>query len=582
MVLAGALLVGAVQGAMASSPLNYTVTTSLTTRATGLGPNHDQYCDIVYDLYVPNSASPKHRVPSVLTTNGFGGSKNDQSGFAGMLASHGYVVISYSGLGFGGSSCAIAVDSPEWDGRAASHMVDLLAARNDVIKDGPNDPRVGTWGGSYGGGFQFALASQDSRVDAMIPIITWNDLAYSLIPNNDSKFFNYAASPPGVEKVEWSSLFFADGNAQVALNAGKSGWISGNPPNPQCPGFIPQVCLINTESLAVGYGTADTTAFLRHASAEYEFFQNPAVKRFPPTMLVQGETDSLFNIQDAVANYHGFKAHHAPVKLVLQLGGHSGPGAAGEVNHTDISKGYEDQLWLNWFDHYLKKLPVSTGPEVEYFRDWVPYDPTGSAQAAYGSAPAWPVGSARSLYLSSDGTLASSTAGIKAGAVSFFNPPNGSPSSYSETSGQQTSSPFSGIAPSDPPNTFAAFSTPALTSDVISVGIPSVTFRIQGLNPVSPDPSTEIVLFGKIYDVAPDGSVNLVHRLVAPIRIADTFNPVHLNLPGVVHKYAAGHRIELVLATTDQAYVGARTPNQYTITIDPADPFVLSLPVSSS
>ena len=46
------------------------------------------------------------------------------------------------------------------------------------------DPRVGTIGGSYGGGFQFAVAGIDARVDALVPMITWNDLSYSLGPNN--------------------------------------------------------------------------------------------------------------------------------------------------------------------------------------------------------------------------------------------------------------------------------------------------------------------------------------------------------------------------------------------------------------
>src|SRR5439155_920964 len=241
----------------------------------------DQYCDVLYDLYVPNSASPSSPVPAILTTNGFGGSKDDQASEADLFARNGYLVLSYSGLGFGGSSCAIEIDSPEWDGRAASHMVDLIAARDDVIEDGPNDPRVGTWGGSYGGGFQFALASVDSRVDAMIPLITWNDLSYSLGPNNDARNFIYTNSPPGASKYEWSELFFADGNAQPALNPGTSGWTSGQPPDAACPGFDPEVCVINTESLAAGYLTADTIAFLRHASAQYEFFSNPNVTRSP-------------------------------------------------------------------------------------------------------------------------------------------------------------------------------------------------------------------------------------------------------------------------------------------------------------
>src|SRR2546422_8655165 len=145
------LRTAAPQGAAADSTPPYTKTSDQTTRATGLGPNRDQYCDVLYDLYVPNSASPSSPVPAILTTNGFGGSKDDQASEADLFARNGYLVLSYSGLGFGGSSCAIGIDSPEWDGRAASHMVDLIAVRDDVIKDGPNYPRGGPWGGADGG-----------------------------------------------------------------------------------------------------------------------------------------------------------------------------------------------------------------------------------------------------------------------------------------------------------------------------------------------------------------------------------------------------------------------------------------------
>src|SRR2546429_4850853 len=180
--LVAGLLAAAPPGAAADSTPPYTKISDQTTRATGLGPNRDQYCDVLYDLYVPNSASPSSPVPAILTTNGFGGSKDDQASEADLFACNGYLVLSYSGLGFGGSSCAIEIDSPEWDGRAASHMVDLIAARNDVIKDGPNDPRVGTWGGSYGGGVPVCFAAVDLWMDARIPPITCNNLCHSLWP----------------------------------------------------------------------------------------------------------------------------------------------------------------------------------------------------------------------------------------------------------------------------------------------------------------------------------------------------------------------------------------------------------------
>jgi ABC-2 type transport system ATP-binding protein len=83
-------------------------------------------CDIVGDLYTPTAATSTSRVPAILTTNGFGGSKDDQAGLGRYFASHGYVVLSYSGLGFGGSGCKITLDDPDLDGAAASDLVGYL------------------------------------------------------------------------------------------------------------------------------------------------------------------------------------------------------------------------------------------------------------------------------------------------------------------------------------------------------------------------------------------------------------------------------------------------------------------------
>ena len=68
-------------------------------------------------------------------------------------------------------------------------------------------------GGSYGGQIQYAVAMQDKRVDALIPIITWNDLSYSLAPNNTDLARGVTYRTPGVAKKEWVDLFFGVGIA---------------------------------------------------------------------------------------------------------------------------------------------------------------------------------------------------------------------------------------------------------------------------------------------------------------------------------------------------------------------------------
>ena len=255
-----------------------------------VGPANEQNCRIDADLYLPDGASASHKVPAVLTTNGFGGSKADgnQAAIGKGFATQGYAVISYSGLGFGNTNCKITMDDPDWDGKAGKGMVDVLAGTRPYTTEGSStphllksiamekagDPKVGMIGGSYGGQIQYAVAEQDPRIDTIIPIITWNDLTYSLAPGN-------------VAKKEWVDLFFGDGIVSGVQTANQ---------DPEtlrvCPNFVDQACVgaiaLNTQ----GYPDAGTTALAKHASvASY-------VKRIKiPTLLVQGQKDTSLQPQ---------------------------------------------------------------------------------------------------------------------------------------------------------------------------------------------------------------------------------------------------------------------------------------------
>ena len=136
------------------------------------------------------------------------------------------MVLAYTGLGFPDSGCKITLDDPDYDGKAGKQMVDVLAGTRSYTENGaskrlhvvaqesPGDPRVGMIGGSYGGQIQYAVAEQDKRVDALIPIITWNDLSYSLAPNNTDLARGVTYRTPGVGKREWVDLFFGVGLVQ--------------------------------------------------------------------------------------------------------------------------------------------------------------------------------------------------------------------------------------------------------------------------------------------------------------------------------------------------------------------------------
>jgi len=535
------------------------------------GPGQSTSCSIVGELFVPTSASRSEPDPAILTTNGFGGSYTDQVPLAEFFVQKGFVVLAYSGLGFGGSGCNIELDSPTWDGEAASQLVSFLGEQKEVLTDGPDDAEVGMIGGSYGGEIQFATASIDPRIRAIVPVITWNDLAYSLAPNNATPAagLDWENVAPGVLKWEWTTLFFADGMSEPFQNPTDAPF----PPS-SCPGFDPSVCTSYIESATAGYPTPDVVSLLESDSVA-SYYRKIRI----PVMLMQGEDDTLFNIDEAVANYRLFKSEGDPVKLVIQSWGHSdSTPAPGEISYTSTDQGYETQLMLDWFDRYLKNEKVSTGPAVEYFRPWVKYNPDGSAEKAYGTAASWPVGSDQDFYLSSDQALVTDPGAVSSGSQTFVNPPDGQPGSYSETSGVQDTSPFSSVPPTDPTGTYASFETPVLAKTVDSVGIPQLTFDLEATDASSVNPLAEATIYAKIYDVSPSGSVTLVNRVVSPSRFTSN-GKVTVTLPAVVHQYPAGDRIELVIAATDQAYFGARVADTLTVSFGGRNSGVLKLPV---
>lgn len=565
-----------------------------------------QTCTIDADLYKPHSASAAGRVPAILTTNGFGGSKTDQAGLGRAFAQRGYAVLSYTGLGFPDSGCKIALDDPGVDGTAATSLVTFLGGGGSAAYDsatvsgttgGPgtlrvdfsvlddvatHDPRVGMIGGSYGGQIQFATAAVDPRVDTLVPLITWNDLRYSLAPNNTSltQGVTYAGSSPGTEKLGWTDLFFG-----VGIADGVQGATIDPARNVGCPNFVVEACTAKATLDTLGYPTADTFALTDRVSVGH-YIDRVTV----PTFLIQGENDTLFNLQEAVATYRRLKARGVPVSMAWQSWGHSGGtnGRSGAApGELDLSGEHIEDTYLgsrikSWFDHYLKGSKVSTGPEFAYFRDWVSY--TGSAAPAYASASSFPVGSRQTWYLSGADSLVGSRAAVLPGSTSWSNPGGGAAASYSEVSGLegQVALPPNLTTPYDTAGTFGAWSTAPLAGPLTIVGSPTLDIRFDSPAVAATQgtgPGGQLQVFAKLYDVSPDGTTTLVHKLISPVRVPDVTQPVHVELPAIVHRVEAGHRLRLVLAATDAAYKNAYAVQPVTVSASPTDPAAFSLPV---
>jgi len=215
---------------------------------------------------------------------------------------------------------------------------------------------------------------------------------------------------------------------------------------------------------------------------------------------------------------------------------------------------------LAFLNHWLRGTP-DPSPGFTWYQDWVPYKGSGPSNS-YGSAPAFPAGSPLTWTLSGTDGLVSR--GATAGTVSIVNPAGGVPSSYTETSNftGPDSSPNLAQAPTDVPGEFAAFTAPRFLRTTDVVGVPTLRVKLSHVAP------TDLVVFGKVFDVGPDGTAVLIHRLIAPARIPSTAlsSPVTLKLLGFAHRFAAGHSLRLVLASTDLTSYNNKVADVITVT----------------
>jgi ABC-2 type transport system ATP-binding protein len=560
-----------------------------------VGPD-DHPCLVDADLYKPDRASATSKRPAILTTNGFGGSKDDsnESAIGRGFVQQGYVVLAYTGLGFPGSGCKITLDDPAYDGRAGRQLVSVLAGTKSyldankkpqriryVAQESKGDPRVGMIGGSYGGQIQYAVAMQDKRVDALIPIITWNDLSYSLAPNNTSLSRGVTYTTPGVGKREWVDLFFS-----VGITAGAQG-ASVDPTRdfPPCPNFADAACAAAVRLNTTGYPDSNTLELARHASVSTYLKKVTA-----PTLVVQGQKDTLFNLQEAVATFQGLRAQGTPTRMVWQSWGHSSSTPApGELDFDakSLRDSYLGNRFLNWMNHYVKgSTSAPVGPLFSYFRDYVPYDtrPGHAARAirsAYVETSRFSQAPTATLFFSGNDGLTPDPSQVATGSASYGGL-GAVGSSYSETSGLEGSTVNN--PPSDTPGTFASFTSPPLTAPADLVGSSKLRLHLSAplaAQTQAADAGGKLVLFAKVYDVAPDGTQKLQNRLVSPVRVADVTKPVDVTLPGVVQRFDAGHRIRVVVAAGDLAYAGNLAPQPVTVTTSAAQPSSLRMPLTT-
>ena len=510
------------------------------------GPRDNQRVLLDASFFTP---AGQGRVPAILLSPGFGETKDAVRAQAERLARAGFAVLTWSPRGTGASGGPIGLDSPDYEVKDTSQLVSWPARQPRVLLDRRGDPRVGIAGASYGGGLALLAAAYDHRIDAVVAQSAWNNLATALFPH-------------GVFARQWAGLLFTQGSAGFGAPLPRAGGhgSQGNPPaavrqHVLCGRFLPSICAMYQQIAQTGQATPAATALLLRSSPA-----SVANRMDAPTLLIQGEHDSLFNLGQADANYRAIRRNGGPASMVWFAGGHDG----GEQQAD-----YVDSLTAAWFTRWLGHAPAGGGAGQPGFAVTrvLGIDPsTGGVTLGIAQAAAYPglTGATRALVR------------LTGPPQAIDHPPGGAPPSLSGFPGlgplgEVTGGGAGGVT-FDMPGQSAAFTSAPLTSALQVTGSPAVRIRVTGTAPVT--------LFAKLYDMDQAGHATLPADLVAPVRVsgAQAGRVVTVALPAIDYSFAAGHRLRLVLTTTDFGYATPPAPAVYQVAlagpgvVTPADP----------
>ena len=490
-------------------------------------------------LYRPESGPP---APALVLAHGFGGSKADSVQRARELAGSGYVVLAYSARGFAGSGGRIHLDDPDYEVADARALVDLLGGRAEVRSDAAGDPRVAVVGASYGGALALMLGATDPRVDAVVAVVTWHDLADAFFPQH-AVSATFPGTPadvtgvggPGPFKQLWAARFFASA-ATAAPPSGPSG-----ADDPVCGRFDPTVCRLFRTAAETGEPSPDLLAML-HAHSPKALLAGLRA----PTLLVQGMRDTLFGLEHADATARAL-AGRVPVLAVRWIdGGHDGASSTADD---------DEQALRDFLRATLTGTPTVGAPTAP--------DASGATSSSTGFV--WAAAMSRrqtrapllrtESYAAGPGLTWAALPMLDAGPQRLLTPPGGQPGSVTALPGAGLGN-VGGTAAyqlAALPGQSAAFDSAPLTERRDIVGAPRVRLRVTSS-------AAEVSFFVSLWQVT-GGIPTLSRRLVAPVRAAVTpGRPTDLDiaLPPATWTAEAGSTLRVLVTTTDSGYAPPR------------------------
>jgi ABC-2 type transport system ATP-binding protein len=464
--------------------------------------------------------------PAILLAHGFGSSKEAVKESAQYYRDKGYVVLTWTARGFGKSSGQISMNAAQGEIADIKELISYLATRKEVKKESSADPIVGIVGASYGGAAALLSAAVDKRIDAAIADITWNNLNQALFPQSSTDL-----SEPGPFKKVWTGTFFSLATLQNAALG-------------ECGALAAQWCAAYKSAVINERPSAQEITLLNSVSPSAVLSEFSA-----PTLVSQGQSDSLFPLNESLKTFTALKKNNSAVSLIWHGGGHDG--GTNEDEYLRVQ-------YLNWFDKYLNGKDISI-PTFQFTKTngSISLQDSTVIPKNFFSTTAPDQATINSIDLLPKPALMAHPIGGIPSAISSL-PGIGSAGSVAAT----VVSGISGFSPAFLPGQSGFLESAKLQKAVSIVGPSRIKVRITSS-------SGEATLFFSLLSKSASGAITQPNGVVAPIKISGIpagGREITVELPSVILDAAVGDSLAVGISTTDQGYELPKTPSLYSIT----------------
>jgi predicted acyl esterase len=296
-----AVAVGAALVVAPAAHAAYTTTEHVVTMDDGVG--------IAATLYHPSGLVGP--APAVMVFHGLGGNRQSMARIAGVLADHGYLVLTFDFRGHGSSGGLFT-------GLGARELADVAILRESWLPaNAPLDgDKVGAWGISLGGGAALRAAGEGTPFRAIEVFETWTDLYEALVPQ-------------GLPKT--GAIFQ---------------FLGAVPAERQAPE------LLAVRDLVAGRDVAGLRTFAAARSS-----RQLLPRGYPPTLFFQGRRDFAFGLEQGIG---GWRAHGGQKALYIGPFGHAPSSFPGPDFDAMMQRS------LRWYDQHVRGvMPVVGQPPVE-------------------------------------------------------------------------------------------------------------------------------------------------------------------------------------------------------------------------